>query len=48
MQVQVGPQSRAVNALYCVQQVVMVVSVDAKVNETQDVGEKNRNNGPTP
>jgi hypothetical protein len=42
-QVQVRPQSRTVDALSCVQQVVMVVPVDADVNETQDVTQEDGN-----
>src|SRR5881396_1218516 len=40
---QVGPQSCAVQTLSCVQQVVMVVPVDADIHETQNVGQQNRN-----
>jgi len=45
-QMQIGPQDRSGNALGSVQEMMMIVPVDADVNEAQDVAQKDRNRGP--
>src|SRR5687767_4859379 len=39
---QVGPQDRRAHSLYGVQEMVMIVPINADVDETQDVIEKDR------
>jgi hypothetical protein len=41
-QMQIGPEHAAADALHGVQQVVMVVPVDADIDKAQDVAEENR------
>jgi hypothetical protein len=37
---QIGPERAAIDALYCMQHVVVIVPVDPDVDETQDIAQK--------